>query len=272
MKKSLSILTGSLLVLSMLFSINTTASAIPITPPSQPDPVVTPVSGDMDFATTVVSIVALPGTTNFGLLPVPVGFPAGEAQYGGDGVRVSGMDSGKATACFSIATVKINQGWDGKIAVWNGVKWVKLATTITPLDESPNSLACATITGNGTYAFIVGIGDPSLLPTYCSLITAGWGLGFASNEGDVYFYAHLHNLPDGTPATLTFVSAVPSLNYLGFDGSTSENVGNNFPGDADFYNAIFETEGPVLVTLNVTAADCSADLQINVGEIAISED
>ena len=93
---------------------------------------------------------------------VPVGFPAGEAQYQGDGVIVTGMDSGKATACFTITGTQY--GWGGKVGVWNGTKWVLLPTTIKALDESPNSLACAPITGNGTYVFIRYVAEQDKLP------------------------------------------------------------------------------------------------------------
>ena len=180
-------------------------------------PVVTPVSGDIVFTTTVVPIVSLPGSTAFGLMPVPVGFPAGEAQFGGDGVRVTGMDSGKATACFSIATVKINQGWSGKVAVWTGAKWAKLATTITPLDESPTSLACATILGNGTYAFIVGVGDATKLPTgkpQCSVDLLGiFAQGLEG--GGRRFFDMVGNFHDNLNTLITYTIIDPSLSITG---------------------------------------------------------
>jgi hypothetical protein len=174
-KKTLIPLFSLVLAFSLLFSVTGTAAALPPPPPppipttpSLPDPVVTPVSGDMEFTTEFIPIAQFPGTTEFNQMLVPVGFPAGEAQYQGDGVVVSGMDSGKATACFTITGTEY--GWGGKVGLWNGTKWVKLATTITPLEESPNSLACATITGNGTYVFIRFVADASLLPV-ASIIT-----------------------------------------------------------------------------------------------------
>ena len=268
MKKSVLPLFSLLLVVTMLLSITGTASAIPLTPPSLPEPVVTPVSGDMQFTAEVVQIVSLPGVIQLdSQMLAPVGFPAGEAQFGGNGIVVTDMDSGKATACFSIATVKIAQGWGGKVALWNGTKWVKLATTITPLDESPISLACATITGNGTYAFLAGIADPSLLPAVntCSVDTSIWGLDTWGNSDGPYFFVSMDNLPDGTPATLTFISANPSSNYSGFMGTTSATVGNFLSTDADFFDSNFHTQGAVLVTVQVTSSDCSATLQINLG-------
>ena len=131
------------------------------------DPVITPVSGDMEFTTEIVPIASLPGTMELAsLMLAPIGFPAGEAQFEGAGVRVTGMESGKATACFTLATIAVNQGWGGKVGVWNGAKWVQLATTITTPEDSPSSLACATITGNGTYAFIKYVTEPDKLPTF----------------------------------------------------------------------------------------------------------
>ncbi len=261
MKKVFSLLMGSMLVVSLLFSVTGTAKAFFVEPPSLPDPVVTPVSGDMEFNAELLSVAQFPGAQEYNQMLVPVGFPLGEAQFLDTGIIVSNMDSGKATACFTITGTQY--GWGGKVGLWDGTKWVLLPTTIKALDESPNSLACAPITGNGTYVFIRYVADASLLPN-CSTTTAGWSLGTDSYDGYVYFYAHLHNLADGTPATLTFISADPALDYLGFDGSTSENVGNYLSGDADFYDATFETDGPVLVTLRVTADGCSANLQITV--------
>ena len=55
----------------------------------------------------------------------PVGFPAGEAQFESAGIRVIGMDGGKATACFFSVT-GMQFGWGGKVGLWNGSKWVLL--------------------------------------------------------------------------------------------------------------------------------------------------
>jgi hypothetical protein len=168
-KKTLIPLFSLVLVFTLLFSVTSSAAALPPPPPPPPpatpglpDPVVTPVSGDMEFSTELLPISKFPGTTEFNQMLVPVGFPAGEAQYESDGVIVSGMDNGKATACFYITGTQY--GWGGKVGFWNGTKWVKLTTTITALEESNKSLACATITGNGTYAFIRYVADASLLP------------------------------------------------------------------------------------------------------------
>ncbi len=161
MKKFVLPLFSCLLVLSLLLGSFTTAKAAP-----GDDPVVTPVSGDTDFTTEVVAIASLPGVVELedGML-APLGFPAGEAQFGGNGIVVKGFDSGKATACFSLSAVAVNEGWGGKVAVWDGAKWVRLATSITTSDETNTAIACATITGSGTYAFIKYVTEPDKLPT-----------------------------------------------------------------------------------------------------------
>ena len=103
------------------------------------DPVVTPISGDMEFTTEVVPIASLPGTTELDQMLVPVGFPEGEAQFEGAGVLVKGIDCGKATACFVISGTQ--WGWGGKVGMWDGKKWVVLPTTIaTTTDETAQPL------------------------------------------------------------------------------------------------------------------------------------
>jgi hypothetical protein len=255
MKKGLLPLFSFMLVLGLLLTSFSSAKA-----EIGDDPVVTPVSGDMEFSTEVVPIASLPGTT---LLPdemlVPVGFPLGEAQFEGAGVLVTNFDSGKATACFAISGVQF--GWGGKVGVWNGTKWVLLSTTITTAEEALNSVACAPISGSGTYAFIRYVVDPSML-NQCRLDTSGWSLG-VDNEGYPYYYVNVNNLPYGTPVSFVHVSADPSVNYLG-PVSGSGYSGNNYPFDADFFGSYFETNGTVLVTLRVTAEGCTRDLQIYV--------
>jgi len=192
-KRYIVFISSIVLVFSLLFTVTGTAAALPPPPPPPPtttdlpDPVVTPVSGDMEFTTEFIPIAQLPGTTEFNQMLVPVGFPAGEAQYQGDGVVVSGMDSGKATACFYITGTQY--GWRGKVGMWDGTKWVKLATTIAPIEESNKSLACAPISGNGTYAFIRYVVDASLLPVssdlpLCSSIGVRWDSRGLSGDGN----------------------------------------------------------------------------------------
>jgi hypothetical protein len=129
------------------------------------DPVVTPVSGDMEFTTEIVPIASLPGTIELAsLMLAPAGFPEGEAQFEGAGVLVTKFDTGKASACFTISGTQY--GWGGKVGMWNGTKWMLLPTTITSPAETPNSIACATIAGSGTYAFIKYVVDPDKLPVF----------------------------------------------------------------------------------------------------------
>jgi len=107
MKKVLLPLFSFLLVLGLLGASFSSAKA-----EIGDDPVVTPVSGDMEFATEVVPVASLPGTTVLeSQMLVPVGFPLGEAQFEGVGVRVTGMDYGKATACFAVSGMQY--GWGG---------------------------------------------------------------------------------------------------------------------------------------------------------------
>jgi len=145
------------------------------------DPTVTPISGNTKFSTTLVPFNDLPGeTTTSGGLVVPVGFPAGEKQFEGAGVQVSGFTYGTAKACFPITAV--NQGWSGKVGKWDGTKWELLNTTITTPDESSYSWACATISSNGTYTLITWVADPSKLPTAASCgYDISYAYGYASS-------------------------------------------------------------------------------------------
>jgi hypothetical protein len=179
------------------------------------DPVVTPVSGDMEFTTEVVPIASLPGTVVLASqMLAPVGFPEGEAQFEGAGMRVTSMDSGKATACFTLSTIAVNQGWGGKIGVWNEVKWVLLPTTITTTtDEAAATTACATIYGNGTYAFIKYIVDATLLPKTIPIVysecpfTAKFMLWGGATIDSLLLEAA--ELEAGIPVTLYWLSSDP---------------------------------------------------------------
>jgi hypothetical protein len=231
MKKIVPPLFSCLLVLSLLLGSFATAKAAP-----GDDPVVTPVSGDTDFTTEVVAIASLPGVVELedGML-APLGFPAGEAQFGGNGVRVTAMDQGKATACFSLSAAAINEGWGGKVAVWDGAKWVRLATSITTADETNTAIACATITGSGTYAFIKYVAEPDKLPGYasCGDLAAAGPIDF-----DFYTYdgwmsmggaISLFPIPLGTEVSFQIIQQDPEgFFYTGTSGTgivtTSEEV------------------------------------------------
>ncbi|MEA5079178.1 MAG: hypothetical protein VB013_11470 [Anaerolineaceae bacterium] len=159
MKKGMRLIFSLAIILTFMLASFSTAKA-----DSADAPVITPVSGDQVFSTSLVSIEALPGTVKLGEMTVPDGFPSGETQFGGQGIVVSGMDYGQASLCYNIKTTEISQGWGGKVGMWNGEKWDLLATTITSPAEGTLASACATITGSGTYAFVKFVVDPSLLP------------------------------------------------------------------------------------------------------------
>ena len=67
---------------------------------------------------------------------VPAGFPAGEAQFEGAGVRVVGMESGKASACFTLATIASNRVGGAKLAFGMVPNGYCLSTTITSTRET----------------------------------------------------------------------------------------------------------------------------------------
>jgi len=237
------------------------------------DPVITPVSGDMEFTTEVVSIAALPGTIELASqMLAPVGFPTGEAQFGGNGIRVTSMDSGKANVCFTLSTVAVNQGWGGKGGVWNGTKWVLLPTAITTTsDEAASTTACATITGNGTYAFIQYVVDPAKLPTtglpLCNFEVGGL---ISMTYGDPYMYLGITSpntfpLP-GTPFTWRVINANPADSVLG------PHSGNAVIADNEVMDMFWTYEiGPywsdegsmTSLTLRLDFDHCYALLEIN---------
>jgi len=215
MKKFVLLFFSLLLVLSLALS-----SFSSVTAAGGSDPWVTPVSGDMDFTVTVVPIPSLPGVVVLASqMLAPVGFPAGEKQFGGNGVRVTGFDAGKATACFSLSALEVSQGWGGKVAMWNGTTWVPLSTTIAPVaEEASSTSACAGITGNGTYAFIKYIADAALLPPKglpaCGIMTfaAPWEYGFGNNDGWMSegFIYNDPIVPIGTSISYQILNVVPS--------------------------------------------------------------
>ncbi len=159
MQKFRKFLLVSVLILTFVLASFSSAKA-----DSADAPTITPVSGDQVFSSSFVSPEALPGSMKLGELTVPVGFPSGEAQFGGLGITVSGMDYGQASLCYNIKTAAVDQGWGGKVGLWTGTKWELLPTTITAPTEGTLASACATISGSGTYAFIKYVAEPSLLP------------------------------------------------------------------------------------------------------------
>jgi len=252
MKKLVLPLFSSLLVLIIVFSTTSTAAAFPLPPPppipttpSLPEPVVIPVSGDMEFTTQIISIASLPGVDTLpGGMLVPTGFPHGEAQFGGNGVVVTGMEYGQAKACFALATVAVNQGWGGKVGAWNGTKWVLMPSTITALEDSPNSLVCAPISGNGTYAFIKYITDASLIPNPvkkvlppCTMGNEVTGWGWSRSSATWYsFWVLLSSEVAGVPVSYEVIQTSGT-----YSGILSNTTLTDATGQASF-------TGPIIVT------------------------
>ncbi len=254
MKKLVIPLFSCLLVLTLMLTSFSFVSAADLD-----NPVITPISGDMEFSATAVPISSLPGVTELpGGMLVPVGFPAGEAQFQGNGVRVAEFETGKATACFSITGTEV--GWGGKVGVWDGEKWVLLATTITSYEESLVSSACATITGSGTYAFIRWVAFPELLPqSTCD--TSEWSLSTWPDADSLRFWVnHLENYPEGTPASYSILGMDPAGGLTGAMSGEGY-VGNFSPDDADFVGYTIYINSPVDVTVLVIVGNCQKIFQ-----------
>ena len=159
---------------------------------SLPNPTITSISGDQVFSTAFLPVLNLPGTMTLDNgMPAPIGFKKGEKQFEGVGLKVTGMDYGKAKVCFPITS--IGQGWSGKVAMWTGSKWNFLPTTISAQGENGYAQACAEITGSGTYALIKWVADPSKLPVTgkpdCGY-PIDWAMGIGSGRPT--------ELPDGS--------------------------------------------------------------------------
>ncbi len=238
-----------LLVLTSLLSSYSTVSATDLD-----NPVITPVSGDMEFSTTIVSTSSLPGITELpGGMLVPVGFPSGEAQFQGNGIRISEFETGKATVCFSITGTEV--GWGGKVGLWDGEKWIMVPTTITSYEENLVSSACATITSGGTYAFIRWVAHPELLPG-CEYDTSKWRLGtWPDNDSLRFWIEGMENVAYGTMVYYRVLGMDPAG---GLTGATSGEgfVGNFVPGDADFIDYTFYNDVNVRVRVLVFVGKC----------------
>ena len=271
MKKVFVPLFSCLLVITLLLTSFGTARAN-----SGDDPVVTPVSGDMEFTTEVIQPAYLPGTEEVGQKFVPVGFPAGEAQYGGNGVIIKGFDSGKATVCYTIRSIVIGQGWGGKFGSWNGTKWVLLPTTITTPTDSAYSTACATVTGSGTYAFIKFVVDPSLLP---QMQECNFDIEYVFNFTYGYVYGGIDsthftiglNVPIsvalGTPVTYSIFNINPAWTGTitsGLSGNTTVTPGGGVSPWAPFMSdivTISQNPGPTFTAHYVfPTLDCYINL------------
>jgi hypothetical protein len=244
------------------------------------DPWVTPVSGDMEFTTTVVPIASLPGVVELpSQMLAPAGFPEGETQFGGNGVRVTDFASGKATVCFSLSAQEVAKGWGGKVGMWDGAKWVLLPTTIAAVvEEASTTSACAGITGNGTYAFIKYIADASLLPQgppACGVMTFAFPYEYYFDDYEGYMEVgiviHDSLIPEGTPIGYQLLNIVPSGFFTsGLSGSGF--VVDSFSVGPGFYVAFVEFDPTVIFeydyfdnlvsfTLRVFLPQCYTDFQ-----------
>jgi len=120
------------------------------------DPVVTPLKGDSDFTVNVID----PITLQYGItqtsrgLTVPSGFLTGEKQFGGNAVTIKGLENGTASVCFSFPSYRY--GWKGDTYQWNGTTWVLMPSTVTEGVEGGAATVCTTISGDGTYALLIG--------------------------------------------------------------------------------------------------------------------
>lgn len=149
MKKAVLVLLSFTLVVSFLLVPASSAQAM-----TWDDPVVTPLNGNSDFTITMTNPFSLSfGTTQTekGLI-VPSGFVPGEMQFASKAVIVKGLEGGKASICYPHPTYRY--GWNGGIYQWNGSTWSALSSSLTENEES-NATICATITADGTYAFLI---------------------------------------------------------------------------------------------------------------------
>jgi hypothetical protein len=159
MKKSLCIVLTVIFVLGLTFLTPSTAQAgwAPPTAVSStlPDPKALPSVEDAAFTSKVIGFPDLPGTL---LLDngkfSPVGYTAGDAQFGSAGLKVSGLAKGvTVTACFPFPGYRFK--WTGVVSQWNGTKWSKLVTYFPADADGVSDWACATGLSGGTYSLII---------------------------------------------------------------------------------------------------------------------
>lgn len=115
-------------------------------------------NGGSSFSSEVVAPSSLPGTVNedAGMI-MPVGFTFDTGQFGGNGIKISGLATSADTANLTFSFPTYRYGWAGSIYKWDGSSWVAVPTTIVaPTGENSMYYATASKVGNGTYALIVG--------------------------------------------------------------------------------------------------------------------
>lgn len=174
MKRSIFSVLCICLVFAMLAASFSSASASSSTL-ELPDPTVNAVSGNQDFKVKLIGSANLPGVTSLesGML-IPAGFPTGEKQFEGSGLKISGLVDGSAAACFPFTGTQY--GWGGQVGMWNGSNWQLLPTSITTPAESRISYACTTVAKDGYYTFIKWVTDRAKLPI---IVTPKPACGFA---------------------------------------------------------------------------------------------
>lgn len=282
MGKRFSTIVVVLFVLSFLFANLNDASAAGL-----PGPTISPLSGDAVFSTEVIRQAKLPGTTNYGSLIVPVGFPAGEKQFEGDGITLSGLGYGYVNACFALSGA--GQGWGGQVGYWDGKAWKLQPTTLSTPQEASYTLACAKVYENGTYALIKWVTNTALLPDStkptCTFSVDDFLIMFSGEaiQGDGYTYFPeiaefvLFSGSDlaGKQVTIKFVRSVPTNSTL-FNGKNSNViVANNTIGTTMFPNifvvdavedldATFNyTLGPGDIYFRLDFGDCILNVKVN---------
>jgi hypothetical protein len=163
MKKVTRLSVAGLLVLSvLLFTVGSVfAKSTTSTTDLWTDPTATANQKDVTFTSTVLEPTLLPGTINddAGLI-LPVGFTVGAEQFGGNGIKISGLSKTADTVkvCFSFPVYQYS--WSGTIYQWSGSAWVAQPTTIVaPTGENSLYYACSAKVSNGTYALIMGYSE-----------------------------------------------------------------------------------------------------------------
>jgi hypothetical protein len=223
MKKRCTTIVSVSLVLVFLLASSGTVLA------NSPQPTVTLLSGNAPFSLSFADVSALPAASvvSSGNLLLPAGFPVGEKQFEGQAIRVSGLAPSTAKACFPITA--LNQGWGGQVAAWNGTQWELLTTTFNTPSESTISWACATITGDGTYALLAWAVDPSKLVDYyppsCGEMAFAYpydfhlvsDVGWVMSIGEIYSY---FPIPVGTTVSFQILNVEPPGSFTsGLSGS-----------------------------------------------------
>ena len=155
MKRSVHVILVFALVLGVLLLWTPHVEAVGYTPPTLPDPTAVSSVAGASLTSEVVGIAALPGTKILGDGQYgPVGYKDWQAQFGGSGIKISAL-AAKTTAmlCFPFPTYRFK--WDGRVAQWDGTKWVPLATTFSANPEGLANWACTKGAGKGTFALII---------------------------------------------------------------------------------------------------------------------